>query len=156
MMQGGLAPFTDILEVLCGGHLGQLCYRCPEEVTLVGVDLATGNGIKDGRVRHGTALIFTGRVILSLCSKARCWQIWSKIVKEDQNLMLIHGKLGYEFAADMCDYCAQTHMGVRGHRCSRCLTKVYSGEQCRGKDWGVHKLVCREKEVPVCSIIVPT
>ena len=29
---------------------------------------------------------------------------------------------------------------------SRCLTKVYCGEQCRDLDWGVHKLVCREGE----------
>ena len=45
------------------------------------------------------------------------------------------------------DYCAMYYKGVRGKRCSRCLTKVYCGEDCRDLDWRVHKLVCREGEV---------
>ena len=42
--------------------------------------------------------------------------------------------------------CAQFYTEVRGHRCSQCLTKVYCGEECRDKDWAVHKLVCRAGE----------
>ena len=34
-----------------------------------------------------------------------------------------------------------------GRRCSRCLTKVYCGEECRDLDWVEHKQVCREGEV---------
>ena len=34
----------------------------------------------------------------------------------------------------------------KGRRCSRCLTNVYCGEECRDPDWVVHKMVCREEE----------
>ena len=33
------------------------------------------------------------------------------------------------------------------HRCTRCLTKLYCGVQCRDQDWEkVHRQVCRKGE----------
>ena len=54
----------------------------------------------------------------------------------------------FEGAAFLCDYCGLPWTsGNMGRRCSRCLTKVYCGEECRDQDWVVHKLMCREGEV---------
>lgn len=53
-----------------------------------------------------------------------------------------------EHEKECCDYCGQAYRGRVGHRCSRCLTKLYCGEECRDQDqdWGVHKLSCKEGE----------
>ena len=93
---------------------------------------------------HG--LIFTTRIILSLCGKASCMENISKIEQKEDNLQLLYSRLGYEHGLDMCDFCTQHYQGVRGHRCSGCKTKLYCGEECRDQDWGVHKLVCRKGE----------
>ena len=88
-----------------------------------------------------------GIISLTLCGNMTCLESCAGIYWETSDLISAYGKLSLEFRADRCDYCGLHHTGVRGHRCSRCLTKVYCGEQCRDQDWGVHKLVCREGEV---------
>ena len=64
--------------------------------------------------------------------------MWEKLRSIDNGIKAIGNR---------CDSCALPDKG-KGHRCSRCLTKKYCGDQCRMEDWEkVHKLVCREGEV---------
>ena len=39
-----------------------------------------------------------------------------------------------------CDNCFK--FAAKVHRCSKCLTKLYCGEDCRDEDWSIHQLVC--------------
>ena len=39
-----------------------------------------------------------------------------------------------------CDNCFKFTAKV--HRCSKCLTKLYCGEDCRDEDWSIHQKVC--------------
>ena len=75
-----------------------------------------------------------------------CWQNQGKIIKADNEMLMVYAKFKLKYTRDMCDYCDHFYRGVSGHRCSKCLTKVYCGEECKDKDWVVHKLVCREGE----------
>jgi len=144
MMRGGLVPYLTLVEVLCGGELRQTCYGCSKEVTVLEVihDFLCWKCVP---VR-GPVLLF-GNISIILCGKFTCAQSGVKLIEESMDLVfLVYRRLAAEFGSDRCDYCALFYRGVRGHRCSRCLTKVYCGEQCRDLDWGVHKLVCREGE----------
>ena len=142
-LQGGLKPYVAFVESLCGGKLLQKCFGCSEEVTVADVKVEmSGNEVE------GPVLVFSN-IILSLCGKTKCYKSrkYLKIEEENDNLGDVYNKLGSEFARDMCDYCSQYHRGVRGHRCSQCLTKVYCGVGCKDKDWEtVHHVICRKGE----------
>ena len=43
-----------------------------------------------------------------------------------------------------CDYCGE--LGLGGHRCYKCHTKVYCGQECYDADLSVHKETCKPKE----------
>ena len=60
---------------------------------------------------------------------------------------MFYTRMGCESDAFRCDYCVMPgSSGNKGHRCSRCLTKVYCGRECRDLDWRVHKFECSEGE----------
>ena len=44
-----------------------------------------------------------------------------------------------------CDNCFK--VGRKGHRCSKCLTKIYCTKECQREDFKVHNKVCRVEEV---------
>jgi hypothetical protein len=87
------------------------------------------------------------KVRVSLCGKLCAQQNSAKICEANKYMSLAYAKLVAEHVGDRCDYCAVAYKGVSVNRCSRCLTKVYCGEECRDQGWVVHKLVCREGEV---------
>ena len=97
-------------------------------------------------VFEGPVLLYSGGTSLSLCEKDECLDNIYSFLTKDIELVLFYKKQSNIYADDMCDFCGQYYEGVRGHRCSRCLTKVYCGVNCRDLDWKVHKLVCREGE----------
>ena len=43
-----------------------------------------------------------------------------------------------------CLYCGK--VGLGGHRCYKCHTKVYCGRECYDADLSVHKEICKPKE----------
>ena len=93
----------------------------------------------------GPVLLFYSSIILGLCGEQKCRNKYDNIIERDLKLFMIYTKKAHILQFEFRGFCAQCS-AVRGHRCSRCLTKLYCGEQCRDKDWAVHKLVCREGE----------
>ena len=53
-------------------------------------------------------------------------------------LEMKHGKI-------WCDNCFK--VGRKGHRCSKCLTKIYCTKECQREDFKVHNMICRVEEV---------
>ena len=94
---------------------------------------------------EGPALLL-GMFSVAVCGKMPCVYSCVQADVEETRNRRDYVRLATKSGADRCDYCAVYYRGQRVHRCSRCLTKVYCGEQCRDQDWGVHKLVCREGE----------
>ena len=45
---------------------------------------------------------------------------------------------------ERCDHCGKLVLG--GHRCYKCHTKVYCGQECYDADLSVHKEICKPKE----------
>ena len=121
----------------------QVCFGCSQEVFVVGVDVDMG----DIAVVKGPVLLFYSNVIVSLCEDQKCLKKCKNILDRDLKLCLIYSKRAYNVEKDKCGCCARVYPGLRGHRCSRCLTKLYCGEKCRDMDWVVHKLICRKGEV---------
>jgi len=141
-LNGGVVPFMALVEIICDGQLRQPCQGCLKEVTVSDVIV----GLKRPSSDQEPTLLF-GSISVSVCGQQACVQSTAHHVEEGRKLDMVYGKLAGQFGADMCDYCALYFKGVRGHRCSRCLTKVYCGEECRDQDWRIHKLVCRDGEV---------
>jgi len=140
----GLVPFITLVEVLCGGKLKQACYGCMKEVTVLEAIIPK---ILVTEINY-EVLVF-GNVRVVLCDGPMCEEIKEDIGVQDSELKKLYIRKGcFEGRAFMCDYCGLPGTsGNMGRRCSRCLTKVYCGEECRDLDWVVHKLVCREGEV---------
>ena len=95
------------------------------------------------------APVLFGNVRAVLCDGPKCSEEgYEEIIGHKKYLARMYIRKGhYEGAAFMCDYCGLPGLGGNiGRRCSRCLTKVYCGGECRDTDWVVHKLVCREGE----------
>ena len=44
-----------------------------------------------------------------------------------------------------CDNCFK--VGRKGHRCRKCLTKIYCTKECQREDFKVHNMICRVEEV---------
>jgi len=141
-LQDRMVPFLTLVEVLCGGELSQSCYGCSEELTVGGVSYGINMQCVDGPV-----LVFGLATCLSVCGKLCLQQCRARILETEKDVEGTYLKIYAKYWKDRCDYCAMHYQGVRGKRCSRCLTKVYCGEDCRDQDWEVHKLVCREGEV---------
>jgi len=142
-LQEKMVPFLTLVTVLCGGELSQSCYGCSEELTIGGVDYCDSwTEFMDGPV-----MMFGNTTCLSVCGKLCAQQCRARILEIEKDIGATYLKIYAKYRKDRCDYCAMYYQGVRGKRCSRCLTKVYCGEDCRDQDWGVHKLVCREGEV---------
>jgi len=144
-LNGRLVPYIALVEVLCGGQLKQKCYECLEETIVSDVFMiGGGSSTLDLDCVQGPVLMF-GRVTAALCDDQECLeQGMDKLFQHDIDLYDLYAKKGV--AAISCDYCGVPGAWNRGHRCSRCLTKVYCGEECRDKDWVVHRLVCKEGE----------
>ena len=130
-------PFLTLVNLLGGDTIEQVCFGCSQEVSVVGVDV----GIGDMAVVKGPVLLFYSNVIVSLCEDQKCLKKCKNILDRDLKLSLIYSKRAYKVENDKCGCCARVYPGLRGHRCSRGLTKLYCGEECRDKDWVVHKLV---------------
>ena len=45
---------------------------------------------------------------------------------------------------ERCDHCGKLVLG--GHRCYKCHTKVYCGQECYDADLSVHKEICKPME----------
>ena len=71
-----------------------------------------------------------------------------KIIIIDSFSYLDMEKNLYEEEAKMftenCDYCGK--LGLGGHRCYKCHTKVYCGQECYDADLSVHKEICKPKK----------
>jgi len=147
-MHGGLVPYLTLVTVVCGGKLRQTCSMCLEEVQVSDVIGWDGDNYTEELRSIQCPLLHFGIITAAVCSKVLCVESVDGILsnQETKGLILTYGKLYLELNGDRCDFCALNYSGVRGHRCSKCKTKVYCGEQCRDLDWGVHKLVCREGE----------
>ena len=139
-----MLPFSSVLESLCGGSLEQVCLSCNCNITIGNVVNDLGSSISN--LGDGSFLVFLSSAILGLCDQTKCRKKCDEVVKEEKDLCFFYAKVGYEYAEDVCDYCNQCYLGGKVHRCSRCLTKVYCGKDCRDKAWPVHKLACRKGE----------
>jgi len=139
MMSGNLVPYTKLVQVLCGGQLDQICYGCCKDITVVDVVIIE---LRDCKVPFATF----GPVQVFLCGDVTCslriqWRrMYSSVLTKCY-------QINTRVVSFRCDNCGLTRSMV--HRCSRCLTKVYCGVECRDEDWRkVHNVVCRKGEVP--------
>jgi len=142
-LHGRLVPYITLVEVMCGGNLRQACYGCLKEVTVMDVivpDLIF--------IRNLCPVLVFGNVRAVLCEGPMCAEeIKEELNAHDSDLRDLYTRGFFECIALLCDHCGLPgSRGNMGHRCSRCLTKVYCGEECRNQDWVVHKMVCREGE----------
>eukprot|EP00092_Neocalanus_flemingeri_P035530 GFUD01038674.1.p1 GENE.GFUD01038674.1~~GFUD01038674.1.p1 ORF type:complete len:406 (-),score=128.53 GFUD01038674.1:125-1342(-) len=66
-MPGHLIPYTDILHILCGGQLTQVCFGCAKEITVSDVLLPTAK-------QHNPAVSYHcyGVISASVCGDADC------------------------------------------------------------------------------------
>jgi len=143
-LHDGQVPFITLVEMLCSGKLEQACYGCLKEVTVLYATFPKVLGYK----RKGPVLVF-GNVRAVFCDGPMCEEIKEDICVQDSDLKALYTNKGFfEGLAFLCDFCGLPGTGGNmGHRCSRCLTKLYCGKECRDLDWVVHKLVCKEGEV---------
>ena len=126
-MAGRLVPYLTLIEVLCAGKLEQSCFECSKEVTVVDVILLGGyrKKLEDDQ----RSVLLFGNITLILCG--RCKLACVEIRETEELLWLKYTSQASAYGGDRCDYCGLHYKGSRGHRCSRCLTKLYCGEQCR-------------------------
>ena len=139
MLKDGLVPFKDlVVKGLCDGSPAQQCYVCEEEIS-----------VKDGAwifsFSPEPAVIIHGSVVYYLCGSRSCKQsiVESSLSKELDDVREQYGTLGWEHRHEICDYCGQLNQEVRGHRCARCLTKVYCGLDCQRNDT-THLMMCKK------------
>ena len=91
------------------------------------------------------AVIIHGEAVYYLCGRRSCKQsiVESSLEKELDDVREQYGTLGWEHRHEICDYCGQLNQEVRGHRCARCLTKVYCGLDCQRNDT-THLMMCKK------------
>jgi len=141
-----LVPYLTLIEVLCGGKLEQTCFECSEMASVSDVFLV-GGGCRRIVEDDKKSVLLLGNITLILCGRCKYDCLNCVELRDTEELFCLeYTRQAFEFGGDCCDYCGLHYKGSRGHRCSRCLTKLYCGEPCRNQDWGVHKLVCREGE----------
>ena len=146
-LSGGLVKYSSLVEVLCGGEQTQVCYGCSRKVNVsevIRTEQLTGTEV----VEDEKPFLMFGLVRASFCGKAVCSNRRKEILVTYVKFGMLYARMFCESILYTCGYCAMPGGGgSKGHRCSKCLTKVYCGDECRNKDWGVHKLVCKEGEV---------
>ena len=112
------------------------CSGCLKTVTILDVHLPSQILVSFVPVEAKGPVVRLGNINAIFCYGSRCFQ---QILK--------YNDYEFELTKVNCDYCGLPGAsGIKGHRCSRCLIKVYCGEECKDQDWAVHKLVCREGE----------
>jgi len=80
------------------------------------------------------------------CGRQKCLHEDGLAYNNHQEFLIAIFKHG-NVAAELCHYCGLTG-DERPHRCSRCKTKVYCGEECRNADWQlVHKDICNKGDI---------
>jgi hypothetical protein len=136
VMPGKLVPYTDLLKVVCGGQLSQVCYGCSKDITVSQVIFP--DNISNSRIDPG---YFLGDISASVCGDPNCVK---KVVVHDIFVTKMYMKVSFTHKGNMCDSCGLPSSG-KILRCTRCLTKLYCGVECRDEDWKkVHKLVCKK------------
>lgn len=140
MFEGGLVPhFPEVMAVMCGGVIHKCCV-CDEVVTVARVWRT-----KDPAPVPVLLLLHAaGPMHVVMCAKQGCWVRLGRIKHEAFQLRKLYIEVKVAHSMENCDYCGQNYGGRVGHRCSKCLTKLYCGEECRDQDWGVHRLNCKE------------
>ena len=139
MFEGGLVPsFPEVMAVMCGG-VNHKCCVCEEVVTVARV------WVTNDPAPVPVLLLVPGAMHVVMCTKPGCWEQLGRIRDvEVFQLYKLYLEVQVAHSMENCDYCGQNYRGRVGHRCSRCLTKLYCGEECRVQDWGVHRLNCKE------------
>ena len=74
--------------------------------------------------------------LIFICEKPECVnKVHAMISKDMKNI---------SFSPNYCDNCFKRIL--KGHRCSRCLTKLYCGNDCIKSDWTTHKEFCKKNQ----------
>jgi len=134
-----LVPFTDLLKIFCGGQLKQKCFGCSKRIKVNEMLIFSSSSLYSKQAPYH----FHSHFSANLCGNPNCYK---KVSVHDFSLIKTYMKTGMMSSGQKCDSCALP--GVKVHRCTGCLTKLYCGELCRDEDWDkVHKQVCRKGEV---------
>eukprot|EP00092_Neocalanus_flemingeri_P005786 GFUD01006228.1.p1 GENE.GFUD01006228.1~~GFUD01006228.1.p1 ORF type:complete len:477 (-),score=143.81 GFUD01006228.1:96-1526(-) len=137
-MPDKLVPYTALVKIVCGGQMNQTCAGCSKDIEVAELQHRIPTDISPSFYRFNY-------ISASFCGNSKCHE---KVAEEESDLVKIYFKISVRSSGYRCDTCGLPSTANKGHRCSRCLTKVYCGVQCRDEDWRkVHKLVCREGEV---------
>ena len=132
--------------MLCDGELQHPCSHCGAPATVSG--LFTSYHSRDAAISRGRAFVtFTPTgVTLYSCGKAPCsGEVIARMVNTEMVLFNTAEMLEEKFGKQRCDSCDL--VGKKGHRCSKCLAKLYCSKACQLEDFKVHRKVCRKEEV---------
>jgi len=131
MMDGNLLPYTDLLKIACGDDLKQMCYGCSKDIIVADVWFENKE----------VPFIYQSYVQAYLCGEPDCFY---QVDALDNKMYEICSRLSLGSVENICHNCFLMSSGSV-HRCTRCMTKYYCGEECRDEDWAkVHKLLCKE------------
>ena len=132
--------------MLCDGQLEQPCSSCSTLATIS--SLFTRSHCPAAVISRSKAFVTFAGLGGSFysCGKAACSK---DVIAKLQNKGVVLGTTSEmvekKFGKVRCDNCDLVAMN--GHRCSKCLTKLYCSKECQLQDYKIHEKLCREGEV---------
>jgi len=136
-----VVPYQDILKIICGGSLKQVCNSCSKDILITGLP---GVLDQDGPIVFCDSL-YTG---VFICGDKNCrTKMQVPMIEEQLRFGNAMTSSVLERKSHQCDFCFLLSPAGDVHRCSRCCTKMYCSKSCQLQDWKIHQLVCEEDPV---------
>merc|ERR1712240_514718 len=120
-LNGGLVPFTILLEVLCDGNHDQQCYECGVQVRVERVALISNLSVHP--LLFGISVLIIGQgFYFSICGKGTCLHSPHQdlFIRTRRSLIEFYVSLLWEYSGEKCDYCDGFSLDMKGHRCAKC------------------------------------
>ena len=150
-----MMPFSDLIKMLCDGQVDRKCEICAKDITITTFHpqfhfmqdalfcFLENVSLICKQFVEGKSFVILRPSKLYCCESKACAEEVNHRVLLTVCLMMTEGiALAQRFEEHRCDACFM--VSDKGHRCSRCKTKVYCSPECKDKDWGVHRLCCAE------------
>ena len=127
--------YEELANTFCKGASCPKCYNCSKHISAINrafwldtVETSLNRNLPSAYVIIATPL----RSLIFVCGDNNC-------VKGFYEKISIHIK-DLNCSPNRCDACFK-HVR-KMHRCSKCLTKIYCGQDCLNQDWNIHKDLC--------------
>jgi len=142
LLNTGLVPITNLVEVLCAGDIVQQCFGCGDQVSVEDLAVLSFGNFAAPPSNIPVLLVNTFLQVIS-CGRQRCLNLAAilDIISEPiERLYGVYVRYYELHREDICDLCGEFNKEAKGYRCAGCKSKLYCGMQCYEKDTVHHKL----------------